>query len=157
MLKAMKRRNRLATLLRWAALCAVTAAAQDKGSWRAQSSTARGVTGDVTFAGQKIAINFSAFTVAQIRELTPAEVSAVFNTDSSAGSGGNLYRTSIPAAKTFLHHNTLCGSEETQWVISTVSGHTLQLAFFSGPQMPVFTADAMASTTALCGTYSYTR
>lgn len=133
-------------------------AAQEKGNWRAASTTARGVTGDIAFVGQKIAINFTAFTVAQIRDLTPAEAAALFPSDGGAApTTGNLYRTSIPAEKRFLHKNTLCGSEDTQWIATLVTGHTLQLAFFSGPAMPVFTPEAMANATTLCGTYSYVR
>ena len=138
-------------------ICFPALQAQEKGTWRAASTNARGVTGDIAFAGTKIAINFSGFTVAQIRELTPAETSAAFNLEGQNSAGGNLYRTSIPAEKTFLHKNTLCGSEETQWIATYVSGKTLQLAFFSGPQMPVLTADAMVNTTNLCGTYTYVR
>ncbi len=142
----------------WGLTCSVVvAAAQEKGGWRATSSTARAITGDVAFSDEKIAINYASFPVAQIRELTPAEITAAFNAESSAGGSGNLYRLSIPAEKTFLHKNTLCGSEETQWVATFIAGHHLQLAFFSGPQMPVFTPDALANTTNLCGTFSYVR
>ena len=158
MLKVMKQKQWLSCVALCTLVWSLPLAAQEKGEWRAASTTAKGVTGDVAFVGTKIAINFSGFTVAQIRELSPAETSTVFPSDGSAASGpGNLYRTSIPAEKKFLHKNTLCGSEETQWIATFVSGHTLQLAFFSGPQMPVFTPDALANTTALCGTYSYVR
>ncbi len=137
--------------------CVLALAAQENGAWRAASKTARGVTGDVGFGGEKISINFSIFPVAQIRELEPAEIAAVFASEGAAGGSGNLYRTSIPAGKKFLSKNTLCGSEETQWVVSYVAGKQLQLAFFSGPAMPVLTAEAMGSSASLCGTYSYVR
>lgn len=154
----MTRRTRLFCLITALCSCCLYGArAQEKGQWRAASSTARGVTGDIAFAGQKIVLNFAGFTIAQIRELTPAEMSAAFNLGGEAAGSGNLYRTSIPAEKTFQHKNTLCGSEETQWVVTYVQGKSLQLAFFSGPGMPVLTADAMASATNLCGTYAYVR
>ena len=137
--------------------CFLALAAQEQGSWRAASKTARAVTGDVGFGGEKISINFSSFPVAQIRELQPAEIAAVFASDGTAGGSGNLFRTSIPANKKFISKNTLCGSEETQWVASYVAGKQLQLAFFSGASMPVFTAEAMGSSANLCGTYSYVR
>jgi hypothetical protein len=38
-----------------------------------------------------------------------------------------------------------------------VSGKTLQLAFFSGQKSPVFSLDAMANSTDLCGTFSYAK
>jgi hypothetical protein len=104
-----------------------------------------------------LAINFSSFTIARIRALESGEVSAVFDVDTNIGGRGNLYRLSIPATKKFLHKNTLCGSEDTQWMAAFVSGRILHLAFFSGEKMPVFTPDAMANTTDLCGTFSYAR
>ena len=140
--------------------CTSPAPAQDKGTWRAASTTAKGITGDITFSGTRIILNFSGFTVAQIRDLQPAEARAVFNFDTDAADTpgtGNLYRTSIPAAKQFLHHNTLCGSEETQWILTWLSGKTLQLAFFSGAAIPALTPEAMANATDLCGTYTYVR
>jgi hypothetical protein len=137
--------------------CCLTAGAQEKGYWRAASSTAQSITGDVTVSGEKIAINFSSFTIAQIRALEPGELSAVFEAESGAGGSGNLYRLSVPAAKVFLHKNTLCGSEQTQWMATYVSGHELHLAFFSGQKIPVMTPEAIANTTDLCGTFLYAR
>jgi len=84
-------------------------------------------------------------------------VSAVFDTDSAAGGSGNLYRLNIPSSKKFMHHNTLCGTEDTQWMATYVAGRTLKLAFFSGPNVPEFTLNAIANSTDLCGTFSYTR
>jgi len=137
--------------------CSLPSPAQDKGSWRASSSTANAITGDIAILDDKLSINLTAFTIAEIRKLEPAEAAAVFNADSQAPGGGNLYRLSVPAAKRFLHHNTLCGSEVTQWMATYVQGRDLQVAFFSGTKMPVFTPDALANSTDLCGTFSYIR
>ena len=152
----MKVRSLFAAFATCALLC-TPSMAQEKGQWRAASTTARGVTGDVAFSEIKISLNFSAFTLAQIRTLQPGEAKAVFGEAAEGEGSGNLYRTSIPAEKRFLHKNTLCGSEETQWVVSYVSGHNLQLAFFSGAQMPQLTAEAVSNTPTLCGTYAYVR
>ena len=138
-------------------LCSVQSGAQDKGTWRAASTTARGITGDVTFLNEKIAINFNSFPVAQIRSIEPSEASAAFNAENSSEGSGNLYRMSIPAEKKFLHHNTICGSDDTQWMVTYTSGRNLSLAFFSGEKMPVLTLDSLANATNLCGTFSYTR
>lgn len=154
----MNRRNLLCTAAAFALLLPAAAIAQERGQWRAASSTAKAITGDITFAGEKIAIeNFYPFTIAEIRDLKPAELAAAFNAEASAQGRGNLYRTSIPADRKFLHKNTLCGSEETQWLATYVQGRTLQIAFFSGAAMPVFTPEALADSPSLCGTYSYTR
>jgi hypothetical protein len=137
--------------------CGMSATAQELGPWRAVNAPAQSITGDVAFSETKLAINFSSFPIARIRALEPGEVSAVFDVDSSAGGRGNLYRLSIPAAKKFLHHNTICGSEDTQWVAAFVAGRYLHLAFFSGQKMPVFTPEAIANSTDLCGTFAYGR
>jgi len=132
-------------------------AAQEKGSWRAASSTARSITGDVAMSDEKISINLSIFTMVRVRSLDKAELSAAFDADSNDNGSGSLYRLSIPAAKKFLHKNSLCGDEDTQWMATYVSGHALQLAFFSGEQPPIFTLDAIGNSTALCGTFSYAK
>jgi len=151
--------------MRWNLLCAVVlglsyagiAGAQEKGNWRAESQTARSITGDIAFAGQKIAINFSGYWIAQIRTLQPGEASAVFNVDSDATGGGNLYRLSIPGDKKFLHKSTLCGSEDVQWAVTYVSGHSLEMALFSGNKMPVMTPEGVAAATNLCGVFGYVK
>ena len=132
--------------------------AQDNGSWKAVSTTARAITGDLVLTGDRLMINFSSFTIAQIRALKPAEVAAAFNgAADTATDSGNLYRLNIPAQKVLLHKNTLCGAEDTAWMATIRQGKTLQVAFFSGAKMPEFTPDAIANTTTLCGTFLYSR
>ena len=137
-------------------LASFTAMAQEKGAWRAASNSAKTITGDVALADEKILIsNFFAFTMVRVRNLGAAETSSVFGLDSN-GIGG-LYRLDIPATQKFLHKNTLCGTDETHWMAAFASGRTLQLAFFSSQKPPVFTPDAIANSSDLCGTYSYSK
>jgi hypothetical protein len=133
------------------------AGAQERGYWRATSNSARSITGDVTLSDGKLVIDFSGYTIAKIRALQPSELSAAFDADSNAGGIGNLYRLNVPAAKRFQHKNTLCGSDETEWMATYVAGRSLQLAFFSGEKMPVLKLEALSDSTDLCGTFSYTR
>lgn len=141
-----------------AVVCAAQSqGSQDRGYWRAASNTAVSITSDIAISGTKLTIDFSGFPLVAVRTLKPAEVSAVFDADVNAGPAGTLYRVSVPAAKRFLHHNTLCGEDDTEWMATFVSGKTLQVAFFSGDEPPVFTMDAIAHSTALCGTYVYSR
>jgi hypothetical protein len=132
-------------------------AQEDRGYWRAASSNALAITGDVTIGELKVAINFTTFPLAPIRRLKPMEVSAVFDADVNAGIEGSLYRLKVAPAQRFLHKNTLCGDEETQWMATYVSGRNLQVAFFSGDDMPVFTFDAVQKSSDLCGTFVYAR
>ena len=131
--------------------------AEERGYWRAASNSARNVTGDVTLADEKLTINFSTTTISRIRALEPAELSAVFDTDSNSPGAGSLYRLNIPAAKKFLKKNSLCGAEDTHWMVAYAQGNTLQLAFFSGEKPPVFTFDAIANSTDKCGTFVYAK
>ena len=131
--------------------------AQESGYWRAASSTAQSVTGDVGLSDTRLLIDFSSFPVARARDLQAGEVSSVFDVDSNSNGKGHLYGLSIPASKKFMHKNTLCGTEDTQWMVTYVSGNTLHLAFFSGQKAPVFTLDAISNSTNLCGTYLYVR
>ena len=130
---------------------------QDKGPWRAGSSTAKTITGDIEVLDTRLLINFAAFPLAQIRSLKPAEASAAFDADPGVPGGGNLYRLQIPAEKRFQHHNTLCGSDETQWMATWASGSQLDVAFFSGDKMPVLTLDALNGSSTVCGVYTYVR
>jgi len=132
-------------------------AAQDRGYWRAASSNASQITGDITISEAKLTINFLGYSLAPIRKLTTAEAGAAFDVDVNAAGGGSLYRLSVPGDKRFLHHNTLCGSEDTQWMATYVEGRTLHVALFSGGDMPVFTPDALANSTEVCGVFSYER
>lgn len=138
-------------------LCSSSLAAQDRGYWTAASSNAKAITGDIAISATKVGINYIGFTIAPIRQLTPAEASAAFDVEENTGLGGELYRVNVPATRRFLHHNTLCGSEETQWMATYVSGHTLYVDFFSGAEMPKLTFDALTNSTDLCGTFVYAR
>jgi hypothetical protein len=135
----------------------VSAAAQDKGPWRASSSEAKAITGDLDISETRLIINFSGFTIAPIRALRADEAAAAFDADPSVPGGGNLYRLEVPADKKFQHHNTLCGSDEAQWMATWAFGSELHVAFFSGTKMPVFTLDALNGSSALCGTFGYVR
>jgi hypothetical protein len=146
--------NALASFL---LLCTLTLTAQEKGTWRPTSNTARSITGDVTLSDEKITINFSGFTMARIRTLENAEISAAFDADNDAPGTGSLYRLNIPGTKKFLNKNTLCGNEDTQWVVTYVSGRSLHLAFFSGQKAPVLTRDALSNSSDLCGTFLYAK
>ncbi len=157
MLITMKTLRFLAAALVLLSCYSLSAAAQDKGPWRASSSEAKAITGDIDIADSRLIINFSGFTIAQIRPLTAAEASAAFDADPGTPGGGNLYRLEIPAEKRFQHKNTLCGSDETQWMATWASGSGIRVAFFSGQTMPVLTLDALNSSTNVCGNYSYIR
>jgi hypothetical protein len=136
---------------------AVAGVAQDQGAWYAASTNATSITGDIAIFKDRVRSTTSTFPLAPIRTLKPVEVSAVFDADVNAGISGMLYRLRSWANTRFLHKSTLCGDQDTQWMATYVTGHTLKVAFFSGDDMPVFTFDAISNSTALCGTFAYAR
>jgi hypothetical protein len=137
--------------------CSLSALAQDKGMWMAASSSAKSITGDIAIADARLTIDYFNFPIGEIRVLQAAEASALFDADVNAPGGGSLYRVAVSADRRFLHKNTLCGSEGVQWMVTWVQGRTLSVSFFSGPNPPVFTMDALANTTDRCGTFAYAR
>jgi hypothetical protein len=154
----MKRCLLLGAPMLLALLCAVHAGAQeDRGFWRMASTNAKAVTGDIAISELKVTIDFLTFPIAQIRRLKPVEVSAMFDADVNAGIEGTLYRLNVPPGQRFEHKNTLCGGEATQWMATYATGKTLNVAFFSGDDVPVFTFDAMQNSTTHCGTYVFAR
>jgi hypothetical protein len=153
----MKKQFRLFAVVGLLAICSLSGAAQDRGYWRAASSNAASITGDLAISPSRVTINFASFPIVQVRRLKPAEVSSVFDADVNAGIEGTLYRLRVPADKKFLHHNTLCGDEFTTWMATYVAGRSMQVAFFSGDQEPVFKFGAIQNSPALCGNYTYVR
>jgi hypothetical protein len=153
----MKREKLLCALAGFLLACSTPVIAQELGYWRAASSSAQSVTGDVGLSDTKLTIYFSNFDIVRARDLEPGEVSAVFDADSNSGAKGHLYKLNIPPTRKFVHKNTLCGAENTQWMAAYVEGRSLHLAFFSGEKIPTFTLDAIQNSTNLCGTYTYTR
>ena len=158
----LRARNRVAiglVLVLAGMVCGAAAARaqEDHGYWRAASSNALAIMGDVTIGQLKVAINFLTFPLAPIRRLKPVEVSAMFDADVNAGIEGSLYRLKVPPHQYIVRKNTLCGDEETPWMVTYVSGRSMQAAFFSGDDEPVFTFDAVQKSSALCGTFTYGR
>jgi hypothetical protein len=138
-------------------LICLSLAAQDLGYWRAVSSNARNITGDVELANERITIDFVNFPMARIRALTKPELSAAFDADANANGSGSLYRLNVPFSRKFLKKNSLCGGEDTEWMATYVARNSLQIAFFSSDKVPVLTLDALANSSDVCGVFSYAR
>ena len=146
----------LAPVLMLAGSLPGAAQGRDKGYWHAASNTAASITGDITIANEKLTIGLRAYSLAPIRSLTPAEVAAVFDQDVNTAGQGSLYRLNVPAPTRFLHRNTLCGSDDTEWMATYLSDpKTLQVAFFSGDGEPALTFEAISRSSRVCGTYTF--
>lgn len=153
----MSKHFRLFAALFLLAFFPLAAAAQDRGYWRAASSNAAAITGDIALSSSKVTIDFASFPFVQVRRLNAAESASVFDADVNSGIQGALYRLRVPADKKFLHKNTLCGDEVTTWMGTYVAGKSMQVAFFSGDKEPVFKFGAVQNSPALCGVYTYVR
>jgi hypothetical protein len=152
----MKKQSLFFAIAGCALATSLSSPAQEQGIWHPTNSTAISITGDVTITDLRLSLDYKSFPIAKIRALKPEELSAAFDAELNAGVG-NLYRLSVPSAQKFMRKNSLCGSEDTQWMATYLAGRNLQLAFFSGQKMPVFTVDAISNTTDLCGVFAYTR
>jgi hypothetical protein len=130
-------------------------AQQERGTWRPVSKTAKSITGDLIITDERLSMNFLTFPMAEIRVLKPEEVLAAFDTSDASAGVGHLFRLSIPGDRKFLHKNSLCGTEETQWMATYVSGKGMGIIFFSNAFVPVFTTEALQNNVNLCGTFSY--
>ncbi|MGH9591391.1 MAG: hypothetical protein ACRD25_13410 [Terracidiphilus sp.] len=138
-------------------LLSLASAAQDRGYWRAASSNAAAITGDIALSNSRLTIDFASFPFVQVRRLTPAESASVFDADVNSGIQGALYRLRVPADRKFLHKNTLCGDEAATWMATYISGKSMQVAFLSGDSEPVFKFGAIQNSPALCGVFTYVR
>jgi hypothetical protein len=138
-------------------ICSNLVLAQDKGAWFPASSSAKNITGEISIADARLTMDFFNFPIGEIRVLQAAEAAALFDADVNAPGGGSLYRLAVAANRRFLHKNSLCGSEDVQWMVTWVQGRTLSVSFFSGPNPPVFTMDALANSSDRCGTFTYGR
>lgn len=136
-------------------LIALPGLAQDQGYWRASSSTARSITGDIVVGPNRLSLGYSSFPLAQIHSLTSAQAASVFDVAAESAGGGNLYRINIPGEKRFHRHSALCGGSDTQWMATWQADRELHVAFFSGSAMPVFTMGAISNSSSLCGTFDY--
>ena len=136
---------------------AAQATSPDIGHWSAKTDRTRDMTGDLTITPGMLTIYQSKFPLARVRKLTPAETGAVFDADTNARIGGDLYRLHVPPGVYYTGGDLLCGREVIRWMATYVSGRTLQVAFFSGDDAPVFTFDAVSNSTAMCGMYIFSR
>jgi hypothetical protein len=156
-LDGMKREILLKILTGSLLLGCLTLAAQEKGAWQAASNTAQSITGDISFSPDKLSINYVHFPIARIRDLEKSEIAATFDADSSPDGTGSLYRLNVPATQKFLRKNSLCGGDDTHWMLTFASGRTLQVAFFSSQKVPTLTREAISNSTDLCGTFTYVK
>ena len=99
----MKRETFLSAIVGLVLVCCMTAAAQDQGYWRAASSTAKSITGDLALSDEKLSINLTSFTIARIRALEQAEATALFDPDGTAKGSRQSVSAIVPGEKKFLH------------------------------------------------------
>ena len=138
-------------------LCgSLTASAREKSVyWTAASSNSTAITSDIEISSSKLTIGYIDFPISKVQDVTPAEALAVFDVDTGVRGVGALYHLNIVASTRFQHNNTLCGGEDTQWMLSWTTQHSLKIAFFSGAEKPTLTFEAINNSPQLCGVFSY--
>ncbi len=137
--------------------------------WTAMSHTAYAITGDVVTSRDSISLLKKSYPLVLDRDLHGDELQnsaklLYVEAVTSSGLVGRLFRTEIPATTHLINDNTICGSENAEWVLvltthaegrGSDTGDWLYLAFFSGDAEPVFQTQALENSKALCGTYNY--
>lgn len=127
-------------------LAAGAASAEPQGRWRAASSTASAVTGDITLRDGALI-----FGNGKRLALIPAGEPEGRWTPLPDTRRGALYRLDPPSDPVLLHGNALCGKPVTYIVLSQHAEHGLSLTAFTGKAAPQgFGADA-------CAVYFYER
>ena len=135
----------------------LSATAQEDGPWRAASTNARAITGRYRLLSTKVHHQLHHF------HHQPRSVRSKLRRSSRSSTPISPRAAAISSASTFqpirrfLHKNTLCGSESTQWIVTYAQGRSLQVALFSGSTPPVLTVDALNDPSNLCGIFSYVR
>jgi len=126
---------------------------------RAISHTAVSITGDIEIStDEAIVLGGKRYPSKLVRELQVDEIreaARLFSVEPPRNSSAlhALYKTDIPATQKLLRGNTLCGDEDTTWIVSLTDDENPQvwnLAFFSGAREP-----DLDSLPGLCGTYRY--
>lgn len=144
-------------VLALACVAGLQAQQPEKGTWRAASNNAASITGNVVFSGSKVTLNFTSVILSPVRLIKPAEVAALFDEAADSAGNGQLYHVKISASNRFLNQNTLCGTQDTEWMVTYVAGRELKVAFFSGEDAPVMTFESLQNSDSLCGTFTYVR
>jgi hypothetical protein len=113
--------------------------------WSASSTTAMSITGDVTFAPDKL-------TFANRASLALSDAGNTPFTGMGKKVAAHLYRVTTPADPALLRGNHLCGKPVTFVIVwrDAPGASDLTMAAFSGTKIPTSDSDAT-----LCGTFSY--
>lgn len=131
------------------------------GDWNALSTTAIGITGDVTLDEHRIAFDGErSYRITKIRLLSASELDAMRDlTGSRTATEATLYKINIPARIELRNGNTLCGRAATTRMVAareSVDGQKLlSLIFFSGSKAPFFEGWKDTADSGVCGSFHF--
>lgn len=130
---------RAAVLTGLSALAASPAVAGEKGEkWRAMSTTAIAITGDISVFSDHMV-----FGNGQRVSLTAV---------GKSGRNARIFKLDVPANPKLLNGNTLCGPKAVQFVaFSKLDATTLSLSVFDRKEAPTSSDDGP------CGIYNYVK
>ncbi len=137
------------------------------GKWTATSHTAEAITGDIDISSGAITLQGKTYPLKPVRILLgnelhdSAQMLSMLESDFPSIKG-NLFKTAIPSSVQFINGNTIC-TPNAEWAL-VITHHSdqnqsdeMSLAFFSGSAEPILETQALETSKALCGTYSYER
>jgi hypothetical protein len=127
-------------------------------TWLAASKTAMSITGNITFASNKMTIREKVFPLKLVREIDSQHLEDVGKIVDrpQPPSSARLYKTAISKHASLVNGNTICGpGADARWVLVVSGSRELSLAFFSGDSEPNLDIQSVESDNNLCGTYAY--
>ena len=116
------------------------------------------ITGDIALTPGKLLMAHRAFPLKQARAIEPAHLADVGKIVNATGDvqSAALYKTMVPRRTALLKANIICGSKDAEWMLAVFEKNELAVAFFAGAKEPDLAPNAVANSTDLCGTFSYT-
>jgi uncharacterized RDD family membrane protein YckC len=114
-------------------------------TWMPHSDSATWVTGPILMSTTGISIKNIIYPLTLTRPLKGNELESaaqIFHLQSSQDDEGWLFRANISSATRLINDNTLCGTDDAQWLIAVVTPdgpsttRELHLMFFSGDSEP---------------------
>ena len=128
--------------------------------WRADTTTAQGITGDIRLGKDQLAIGARVFPLAFVRDLTRAEAAETADLIGASGPvAGGLYTIDIPAGTTFRNGNVLCNGATTRIIAverTESARRRLDLVAFEGDR-EIYFSGWKTVTGHVCGTFGYSR
>jgi hypothetical protein len=147
------------------AAIAQTPAQTTQEKWVAGSTSAMGITGDISISPDKLIIKGKDYPLVLVRDIDAQQLSDAGKIVNAMKppTWARLYKTKFPVGPKLGkgYYTSVCGPKDANWLL-TVYGNSpygnepqLSLAFFSGDNEPNLNYEVVSKSTELCGVLMY--